>query len=175
MWLWVVNGLLSAFALLVGGAVLLYEGRVSGPVIVLAFVLAMSTVTFWFAMSAYRVGGGRNLIRIYADRIEMPHVGAEVAHGAVALLDVHHGDLAELSAVRRLPAPFRIENRVVQLRVVPPVLLPHRQHPRFQPAPIRFAFVGVDQRRVSRGESILGGASAPKAEPRHRGTLPTPA
>jgi hypothetical protein len=47
-------------------------GDVPGLLLLLVFALVGATVGFWLSMSAYRVGGGRNLIRFYPDRIEVP-------------------------------------------------------------------------------------------------------
>lgn len=71
MWLWLTNGVLTAFCVLVVGAVALV-GHVPEMMLLLTFVLVGGTVGFWLTMSAYRVGGGRNLIRFYPDRIEVP-------------------------------------------------------------------------------------------------------
>ncbi len=71
MWLWLTNGLLTAFCFLVCAALLMF-GNVPPILLLLVSVLAVTCVTFWFGMSAYRVGGGRNLIRFHADRIEVP-------------------------------------------------------------------------------------------------------
>lgn len=69
--LWLVHGALTAFCVLVVGA-LVFVGHAPPFMVLLAVTLASVVVAFWFAMSAYRVGGGRNLIRFYADRIEIP-------------------------------------------------------------------------------------------------------
>jgi len=75
MWLWLTNGLLTAFGVLVIGAIVIV-GDVPRMVLLLATVLVGTTFGFWFTMSAYRVGGGRNLIRFYPDRIEVPSTSA---------------------------------------------------------------------------------------------------
>lgn len=73
LWLWLTNGLLSAFCVLVIAGLWMLGGRgVPGVLLLLVSVLVTTTLTFWFSMSAYRVGGGRNLIRFYADRVEVP-------------------------------------------------------------------------------------------------------
>ena len=51
------NGLLTAFGVLVIGAIVIV-GDVPGMVLLLATVLVGTTFGFWFTMSAYRVGGG---------------------------------------------------------------------------------------------------------------------
>jgi hypothetical protein len=71
MWLWLTNGALTAFCALVVSALAIF-GDVPGMLLLLAFVLVGTTVGFWMTMSAYRVGGGRNLIRFYPDRVEVP-------------------------------------------------------------------------------------------------------
>lgn len=71
MWLWLTNGLLTAFCVLVVGAVAIV-GNVPEMMLLLTFVLVGTTVGFWLTMTAYRVGGGRNLIRFYPDRVEVP-------------------------------------------------------------------------------------------------------
>jgi hypothetical protein len=71
MWLWLTNGVLTAFCVLVVAAIALV-GNVPGLMLLLAFVLVGTTLGFWLTMSAYRVGGGRNLIRFYPDRVEVP-------------------------------------------------------------------------------------------------------
>ena len=71
MWLWLTNGVLTAFCVLVVGAVAIV-GNVPEMMLLLTFVLVGTTVGFWLTMSAYRVGGGRNLIRFYPDRVEVP-------------------------------------------------------------------------------------------------------
>lgn len=72
MALWLTNGVVAALCVLIAGGFLMFGGRVPGMLIMLLSILATTAVTFWFSMSAYRVGGGRNLIRFYADRIEVP-------------------------------------------------------------------------------------------------------
>jgi hypothetical protein len=74
MWLWLSNGALTSFCVLVVGAMFMFGGRVPGAIILLASVLVGATIAFWLTMSAYRVGGGRNLIRFYDDRIEVPSI-----------------------------------------------------------------------------------------------------
>jgi hypothetical protein len=71
MWLWLTNGAMTAFCVLVIGAVVIV-GDVPGSMLLLASVLVTTTIGFWMTMSAYRVGGGRNLIRFYEDRVEVP-------------------------------------------------------------------------------------------------------
>ena len=73
MWLWLTNGLFTALCVLVLAALVLFGGRhVPGILVLMMSVLVTTTLAFWFTMSAYRVGGGRNLIRFYADRVEVP-------------------------------------------------------------------------------------------------------
>jgi hypothetical protein len=74
MSLWLVNGALTAVCVIVLGAVVIFERTVPALFVLLALALCSACVAFWFGMSAYRVGGGRNLIRFYADRIEVPAV-----------------------------------------------------------------------------------------------------
>lgn len=71
--LWLANGLLAGLCALVFAAMLIFD-RVPALFVFLAIGLAGATIAFWASMSAYRVGGTRNLIRIYADRIEVPNV-----------------------------------------------------------------------------------------------------
>ncbi|NVB79024.1 MAG: hypothetical protein HOV81_11550 [Kofleriaceae bacterium] len=71
--LWIANGLLAGLCLLVFAAMLMFD-HVPALAVFLAVGLAGATIAFWTSMSAYRVGGTRNLIRIYADRIEVPSV-----------------------------------------------------------------------------------------------------
>ncbi|HEY5950194.1 MAG TPA: hypothetical protein VIV40_32080 [Kofleriaceae bacterium] len=74
MALWLVNGAVTALCVIVFGAMLLLQSSVPSPLVLLALALCSVCVAFWFGMSAYRVGGGRNLIRFYPDRIEVPAV-----------------------------------------------------------------------------------------------------
>jgi hypothetical protein len=74
MALWMVNGALSALCVIVLGAMVLFDRAAPGIFVLLALAVCSACVAFWFGMSAYRVGGGRNLIRFYADRIEVPAV-----------------------------------------------------------------------------------------------------
>src|SRR5262245_45754576 len=69
--LWMMNGVLTAFCVLVLGAAVLVP-HVPGLLMLLALVLCSTCIAFWLGMTAYRVGGGRNLIRFYADRLEVP-------------------------------------------------------------------------------------------------------
>jgi hypothetical protein len=71
--LWMVNGAVTALCLIVVG-LMFSEQNVPGVFVLLALALCSVAVAFWFGMSAYRVGGGRNLIRFYADRLEVPAV-----------------------------------------------------------------------------------------------------
>jgi hypothetical protein len=73
MWLWLTNGAMTAFCVLVVGAIAIV-GDVPGTLLLLASVLVGTTFGFWLTMSAYRVGGGRNLIRFYPDRVEVPSI-----------------------------------------------------------------------------------------------------
>lgn len=75
MWLWLTNGALTSFCVLVVGALVMFGGNgVPGIMLLLASMLVTATLAFWLTMSAYRVGGGRNLIRFYPDRLEVPSV-----------------------------------------------------------------------------------------------------
>ena len=71
MVLWLGNGAITSLCLIVLGAVVVFERDVPAIFVLLALALCSLCVAFWFSMSAYRVGGGRNLIRFYADRIEV--------------------------------------------------------------------------------------------------------
>jgi hypothetical protein len=70
MLLWLVNGAIAALCVIVVASMLMFDARVPPMFVFLALALCSA----WFGMSAYRVGGGRNLIRFYADRIEVPAV-----------------------------------------------------------------------------------------------------
>src|SRR5262245_58017026 len=72
--LWMVNGAIAAMCLVVLGGMFMFESQIPPTLVLLALALCSACVAFWFGMSAYRVGGGRNLIRFYADRIEVPAV-----------------------------------------------------------------------------------------------------
>ena len=74
MLLWMANGAVTALCVIVIGAMVIFNQDVPGILVLLALALCSACVAFWFGMSAYRVGGGRNLIRFYADRIEVPAV-----------------------------------------------------------------------------------------------------
>jgi hypothetical protein len=74
MALWLINGALTAMCVIVVGSVALFDRTVPGFFVLLALAVCSACVAFWFGMSAYRVGGGRNLIRFYADRLEVPAV-----------------------------------------------------------------------------------------------------
>jgi hypothetical protein len=71
MAVWLVNGivLVLTIALVV---LAIGSGQIPGHMMLLLLTLAFASVTFWFTMTAYRVGGGRNLIRFHADRVEVP-------------------------------------------------------------------------------------------------------
>jgi hypothetical protein len=73
MALWLMNGVLAAVCVLVVAGLLMFGGsHVPSTLVTILVALGTSTLAFWFGMSAYRVGGGRNLIRFYADRVEVP-------------------------------------------------------------------------------------------------------
>lgn len=74
--LWLVNGAITALCVIVLGAMFVFDQAVPAVFVLLALALCSACVAFWFGMSAYRVGGGRNLIRFYADRIEVPAIRA---------------------------------------------------------------------------------------------------
>jgi hypothetical protein len=79
MLLWLVNGAIAALCVVVVAAMVIVDARVPPTFVFLALALCSACVAFWFGMSAYRVGGGRNLIRFYADRIEVPAVRERAA------------------------------------------------------------------------------------------------
>jgi hypothetical protein len=72
MWLWLTNGLFTTFCVLVLAASLVMGERVPQYLTLLMALLLMTVIAFWISVPAYRVGGGRNLIRFYADRVEVP-------------------------------------------------------------------------------------------------------
>jgi hypothetical protein len=72
---WLGNGLVTAFCVFVMAAIV-FVGHVPAMMILLFVASASAAVAFVASMSSYRVGGGRNLIRIYPDRIEVPGVSA---------------------------------------------------------------------------------------------------
>jgi hypothetical protein len=72
--LWLVNGAITALCAIVLGAMFLFDQDVPALLVLLALALCSACVAFWFGMTAYRVGGGRNLIRFYPDRIEVPAI-----------------------------------------------------------------------------------------------------
>lgn len=72
MGLWLTNGLVTAACVLVVIANFALGYRIPGFVLLVLSLVVTSTVGFWLSFTAYRVGGGRNLIRIHADRIEVP-------------------------------------------------------------------------------------------------------
>jgi hypothetical protein len=72
--LWLVNGAIAALCVVVLGTMVVFDADVPGVFVLLALALCSACVAFWFGMSAYRVGGGRNLIRFYADRLEVPAI-----------------------------------------------------------------------------------------------------
>jgi hypothetical protein len=74
MLLWLVNGGITALCVIVLAAMLFLDSRVPPSFVFLALALCSACVAFWFGMSSYRVGGGRNLIRFYVDRLEVPAV-----------------------------------------------------------------------------------------------------
>ena len=74
MALWLTNGAVTALCVIVLAAVFVLGKQPPALIVLLALVLCSACVAFWFGMSAYRVGGGRNLIRFYDDRIEIPGV-----------------------------------------------------------------------------------------------------
>lgn len=74
MALWLINGALTAMCVIVVGAMVLFDRAAPGIFVLLALAVCSACVAFWFGMSAYRVGGGRNLIRFYVDRLEVPAV-----------------------------------------------------------------------------------------------------
>ena len=71
--LWITHGVLTALTVLLLAAVLIYD-RAPRFVVFLLLGMIAASVAFWTSMSAYRVGGTRNLIRIHADRLEVPSV-----------------------------------------------------------------------------------------------------
>ena len=73
MALWISNGVLTGLTLLLLAAILIYD-RAPAFVVFLMFGMMAACIAFWTSMSAYRVGATRNLIRIFADRIEVPRV-----------------------------------------------------------------------------------------------------
>ena len=72
MSLWLVNGALLAICVLLVGIQLMFDWEIPGFLVLVMATAVTATVAFWFSMAAYRVGGGRNLIRFYADRVEVP-------------------------------------------------------------------------------------------------------
>lgn len=72
--LWIVNGAVAALLLVVVAAMIMFPAGPPPTLVLLALALCSACVAFWFGMNAYRVGGGRNLIRFYGDRIEVPAV-----------------------------------------------------------------------------------------------------
>ena len=74
MALWLGNGAATALCVIVVAGLLFYGDRVPATLVLLALAVCSACVAFWFGMTSYRVGGGRNLIRFYADRIEVPGV-----------------------------------------------------------------------------------------------------
>jgi hypothetical protein len=64
----------TAVCVIVVGAMVIFDRAAPGVFVLLALAVCSACVAFWFGMSAYRVGGGRNLIRFYADRLEVPAV-----------------------------------------------------------------------------------------------------
>lgn len=74
MALWLGNGAATALCVIVVAGLLFYGDHVPPTLVLLALAVCSVCVAFWFGMTAYRVGGGRNLIRFYADRIEVPSV-----------------------------------------------------------------------------------------------------
>src|SRR5262245_17283475 len=71
--LWMGNGVLAALCLFVIAS-LVMTGDAPPILVVLALASFAAAAAFWLSTSPYRVGGGRNLIRFYTDRIEVPHV-----------------------------------------------------------------------------------------------------
>jgi hypothetical protein len=74
MALWLANGAFTGVCVIAIAGLLLYRDRVPPTIVLLALAVCSVCVAFWFGMTAYRVGGGRNLIRFYPDRIEVPSV-----------------------------------------------------------------------------------------------------
>jgi hypothetical protein len=72
MTLWMVNGAMTSICVLIIGTAIMFEWQVPGFLIFLMSLVVTATIAFWFSMTAYRVGGGRNLIRFYGDRVEVP-------------------------------------------------------------------------------------------------------
>lgn len=164
MQLWLVNGAITALCVIVLGAALLFDRDVPAPFVLLALALCSIGVAFWFGMSAYRVGGGRNLIRFYADRIEVPSVherkpivfsrdGLEVVvrdvHvqyrlGLMAIASVKRGKLIEL---RRGDVTRKLSTLVLDDRHDEPALI-------------------ADLQRFVAGEPALGRAGHDAPPPR---------
>lgn len=163
MVMWLGNGAITSLCVIVLAAAVVFDRNVPAIFVLLALALCSLCVAFWFSMSAYRVGGGRNLIRIYADRIEVPAVrerqpivfprdGLEVDTrdvvvqyrlGLMALAAVKRGTLIEL---RRGGITRRLSTLVLDDRHDEPALL-------------------ADLRRFVAGEPALGraGHDAPAA------------
>ena len=90
MAVWLANGVvlfltIALFVLAFG------VGSMPIHMLVLLAVLAFASVTFWFSMGAYRIGGGRNLIRFHTDRMDVPGAHPATAARVPARRDADHG------------------------------------------------------------------------------------
>jgi len=74
MALWLGTGAVVALVGVVLAGMIIFDQRTPDLLVLLALGACGASVAFWFGMNAYRVGGGRNLIRFYVDRIEVPAV-----------------------------------------------------------------------------------------------------
>jgi hypothetical protein len=70
---WLATGAIFAFCLVVIAATVIF-GDVPPLMLLLFAGLCSAAIASAVSMNAYRVGGGRNLIRFYPDRIEVPAV-----------------------------------------------------------------------------------------------------
>ena len=61
-----VGGAALVFVALTGSRALL------GPGVAIVALAVVVPVIYWFASSAYRIGGGRSAIRFFSDRLEVP-------------------------------------------------------------------------------------------------------
>lgn len=72
---WLVGGALAVLAVL-GAAMLAFlattTGVPGGVAIGVAALAAAAPVAYWTLTPAFRIGGGRGVIRLFADRIEVP-------------------------------------------------------------------------------------------------------
>ncbi len=114
MSLWFVNGAVLALCMVLVGSQIMFDWQVPGFLLLVMAILFTASIAFWFSTTAYRVGGGRNLIRFYADRVEVPGPSKRkplvfprdglvidikdvvVRYKGFGIGDVRHGKLIEL-------------------------------------------------------------------------------